>query len=150
MTRVDVEFFGKQLTRVGVVEGLQLRLFFQRRRNGLVERALHVPRLNFIFDEHRVAGCRGQALPGLRVEAAARLDSVSLLKRGDSLLIVRPALAVDLAGREAGAIEQYLSLDDCGRAGGRRASFAGFAGRRRQLRRITACASSAGGALALL
>src|SRR5262249_4552695 len=122
--------------RVGVVEGLQLRLFFQRRRNGLVERALYVGRLNFVLNEHRVAGCRGQALPGLRVEAAARLDSVCVLKRGDSLLIVRPALAVDLAGREAGAIEQYLSLDERGRAGGRRASFAGFAGRRRQLRRI--------------
>src|SRR5262249_34367041 len=120
-------------TGAGVVEGLELCLFFQRRRNGLVERALYVPRLDFILDEHRVAGCRSQALPGLRVEMAARLDSVCVLKRGDSLLIVRPALAVDLAGRKVGAIEQYLGLDERGRAGGRRAS---FAGRRCQLGRI--------------
>src|SRR5262245_27928343 len=71
--------------------------------------------------------------PRLRVEVAARLDSVSVLKRGDSLLIVAPGLAVDLAGREAGTIEQYLGLDKRSGVGWARASLAGG---RRQLRRI--------------
>src|SRR5262249_37693728 len=90
-------------------------------------------RLNFIFDQRRVAGCRRQALPGLRVEVAARLDSVSVLKRGDRLLIVAPGLAVDLAGREAGTIEQYLGLDKRSGVGWARASLAGGRGRLRRI-----------------
>ena len=127
---INVEFLREQLARVSEVERLQLRLFFQCLWDGRVERALHVRWLDFILDQRRVAGCSGQAVPGFGVEGAARLDSVGALKRGDRLLIIRPALAVDLARREAGTIEQYFSLYQRGRAGSGRAS---FARRRRQL-----------------
>src|SRR4029077_3437328 len=128
--RVDVEFLREQLARVGEVERLQLRLFFQRLWDGRVERAFYVRRLDLILDRRRVVGCPGQAAPGFGVEGAARLDSVGSLKRGEGLLIIRPALAVDLARREAGTIEQYFSLYGCGRARSRRAS---LPRRRRQL-----------------
>src|SRR5262249_38024862 len=127
--------------------GLQLRLFFQRRRNGLVERTLYVGRLNFVLNEHRVAGCRSQALPGLRVEMAARLDSVCVLKRGDSLLIVRPALAVDWpVGKSARSTNISALMSAAALGAGARPLPDGAD----SSTALTACASSAGGALALL
>jgi len=116
--------------RVGEIQGLQLGLFFQCLGDGLVERALHVGRLNLVLDDRRVCGRRSQALPGLGVERAARLEPVGLLKRGDRLFVIGPVLAVDLTRREAGAIEQHLALDGRRHAGSGSAS---LAGRRRHL-----------------
>ena len=110
--------------RVGEIQCLQLGLFFQCLGDSLVERTLHVGRLNLVLDDRRVGGCRSQALPGLGVERAARLEPVGLLKRGDRLFVIGPVLAVDLTRREAGAIEQHLGLDGRGHAGSGSASLA--------------------------
>ena len=110
--------------RVGEIQCLQLGLFFQCLGDSLVERTLHVGRLNLVLDDRRVGGCRSQALPGLGVERAARLEPVGLLKRGDRLFVIGPVLAVDLTRREAGAIEQHLALDGRGHAGSGSASLA--------------------------
>ena len=110
--------------RVGEIECLQLGLFFQCLGDSLVERPLHVGRLNLVLDDRRVGGCRRQTLPGLDVERAARLEPVGLLKRGDRLFVIGPVLAVDLTRREAGAIEQHLALDGRGHAGSGSASLA--------------------------
>ena len=130
---IDVEFFAEQLARAGVVEIFELRLFLERRWNALVERALHVAGLNFIFDQHRVVGCGGQARPRFRIEMAARLEPIGRLKRGERLLIVASGLTVDLAGGETGAVEQYFRLDGCRGAG---TAGAALARRRRELRGI--------------
>src|SRR5262249_30022325 len=50
---------------------------------------------------------------------------VCLLKRGERLLIVGPILAIDLARREARAVEQYFLLYERGRAGSGGAFFTG-------------------------
>ena len=129
-----MEFFGQQFVRTGEIEGLQLGFFFQLLRNGLVERALHVRRLDFIFDQRRVGGCGDEPIPGLRVEPAARLDFVCALKGGDRLFEIVSGLAVDHARRKVGAVEQHLSLYDRGHAG--RACASLLSGGRRQLRRV--------------
>src|SRR5262249_59207032 len=78
----------------------------------LVERTFHVCRLNFVLHQRRFAGCRGQSIPGLRIEAAGRLESVCLLEGGERLLIVAAGLAIDLAGGKVRAIEQYFLFYD--------------------------------------
>src|SRR5262245_65831797 len=51
-------------------------------------------------------------IPGLRIEAAGRLEPVCLLEGGERLFIVAAGLAIDLAGGKVRAIEQYFLFYD--------------------------------------
>src|SRR5262249_53457065 len=99
----------------------------------LVERALYVARFDFIFAHDRVIGRRGQAAPGVRIEAAGRLEPVCLLEGRERLLIVAAGLAIDLAGGKTRALERYFLFYDCR---GARSTRAALARRRGELRVI--------------
>src|SRR5262245_16273222 len=57
-----------------------------------------------------------------------RLEPVCPLKRGERLLIVASGLAINLAGRETRAVEQYFLFYDCRGARSARAALAGGRG----------------------
>jgi hypothetical protein len=79
----------------------------------LLERARDVLGPDRISDESG-SGVGAQKSPRPRVESTGRRQRARFLKTGDRLLDVSSEGAVDLAGREAGAVEQHLGAEHRG------------------------------------